>query len=103
MTKLCPCLVLSDSLQLFGLWTVAHQDPLSMGLPGQDTGVGCYFLLQGIILTQGSNPHPLHWQADSLPLNCQGSPVGSMNLHNVTAPWVIYALVEMETLLLLFF
>ena len=40
------------------------------------TGVGCHFLLQGILLTQGSNPHLLyllHWQADSLPLGQQGS------------------------------
>ena len=32
-------------------------------------GVGCHFLLQGIFLTQGSNPHLLcllHWQEDSL-------------------------------------
>ena len=28
--------------------------------PGQDTGVGCYFLLQGIFPTQGSNPGLLH-------------------------------------------
>ena len=27
-----------------------------------------HFLLQGIFLTQGSNPRLLHWQADSLPL-----------------------------------
>ena len=45
--------------------------------PGKNTGVGCHFLLQGIFLTQGSNPHLLHllcllhWQADSLPL-CNG-------------------------------
>ena len=25
-------------------------------------------------MTQGSNPHLLHWQADSLPLSHQGSP-----------------------------
>ena len=31
-------------------------------------GVCCHFLLQGIFPTQGSNPRPLHWQADSLPL-----------------------------------
>ena len=24
--------------------------------PGKNTGVGCHFLLQGIFLTQGSNP-----------------------------------------------
>ena len=34
--------------------------------------MGCHFLLQGIFLTQGSNPHLLcllYWQADSLPLS----------------------------------
>ena len=38
--------------------------------PGKNTEVGCHFLLQGIFLTQGSNPCLLcllHWQADSLP------------------------------------
>ena len=30
--------------------------------------------IQGILLTQGSNPCLLHWQADSLPLSHQGSP-----------------------------
>ena len=30
------------------------------GFPGQDTGVVCHFLLQGIFLTQGSNPDMLH-------------------------------------------
>ena len=27
--------------------------------PGKNTGVGCHFLLQGIFLTQGSNPESL--------------------------------------------
>ena len=27
---------------------------------GKNTGVGCHFLLQGIFLTQGSNPRLLH-------------------------------------------
>ena len=46
----------------------------------QNTRVGCHFLLQGIFLTQGSNPCLLrllqlpHWQADSLPLSHWGSP-----------------------------
>ena len=35
--------------------------------PGKDTGVGSHSLLQGIFPTQGLNPGPLHWQADSLP------------------------------------
>ena len=42
--------------------------------PGKNTGVGCHFLLQGIFLTQRWNTRVLHWQADSLPLNHQGSP-----------------------------
>ena len=29
----------------------------------------------GILLDQGSNPCPLHWQADSSPLRRQGSPI----------------------------
>ena len=29
----------------------------------------------GIFLNQGSNPYLLHWQADSLPLSHQGSPL----------------------------
>ena len=41
--------------------------------PGQNTRVGCHFLLQGIFLTQESNLSLLHWQSDSLPLNHQGS------------------------------
>ena len=35
----------------------------------------CHFLLQEIFPAQGSNPHRLHWQMDSLPLSHQGSPV----------------------------
>ena len=53
-------------------WTVAPQAPLSMS-PGKHTGVGCHFLLQGIFLTQGSNPHLLRWQVGFLPLSHLGS------------------------------
>ena len=42
--------------------------------PGKNTGVGCHFLLQGIFLTQGSNPSLLYWQVDSVPLSHQRSP-----------------------------
>ena len=35
--------------------------------------MGCHFLLQEISPTKGSNPHLLHWQADSLPLSHLGS------------------------------
>ena len=59
-------------------WTVVCQAPLSSwGFPGKNAGVSCLFLLQGVFLTQGSNLCLLcllHWQVDSLPLNCLGSP-----------------------------
>ena len=41
--------------------------------PGRNTGVGCYFLLQGIVPSQTLNLCLLHWQADSLPLSHQAS------------------------------
>ena len=50
--------------------------------PGKNTGEGCHFLLQGVFLTQESNPCLfgfLHWQADSLPL----VPPGKAQLENV--------------------
>ena len=49
----------------------------SWNSPGKNTGVGFHFLLQGIFLNQGSNPHLLsllHWQMDSLPLAPPGKP-----------------------------
>ena len=63
-------LVAKSCLTLGTPLTVARQAPLSMGFFRQETGVGCHFLLQGIFLTQGLNPHLLrflHFQVDSLP------------------------------------
>ena len=40
----------------------------SWDFPGKNTGPGCHFPLQGIFPTQGLNPCPSHWEADSLPL-----------------------------------
>ena len=37
--------------------------------PGQNTGVGCHFLLREVFQTQGLNPCLLHWQANSLALS----------------------------------
>ena len=56
----------------------ACQSPLSMGFSrAEPTRVGFCAFLQGIFLTQGSNPHllhPPHWQAGSLPLVPAGKP-----------------------------
>ena len=70
----CVCMC-AKSLQL----CLTLCDPMDCSLPGSSvhgilqasTGGGCPFLLQGMFLTQGSNPHLLclqHWQVNSLPL-----------------------------------
>ena len=43
-----------------------------MGFPN---GVGCHFILQEIFPTQRPNLHLLQWEASSLPLSHQGSPL----------------------------
>ena len=58
--SLCSCgggggLVTESSLTLAAPWTVACRAP-PWDSPGQNTGVGCHFLLQGIFPTQGLNP-----------------------------------------------
>ena len=63
----------SDSLGHHGLYSTRLLCPWDYH--GKNTEVGCHFLLRGIFLTQGSNPRLLHWQADSLPLRHQGSPI----------------------------
>ena len=73
ITTSAPCLhvvLLSCAWLSATLWAlyVAHEVPLSMGFPRQ---VGCHFLLQGIFLTQVSNPHLL---VDSFTSDCLGSP-----------------------------
>ena len=50
-TKLYPSLATA--------WTIAHQAPLWY-FPGENIGVGCHFLLQGISPTQGLNSSLLH-------------------------------------------
>ena len=58
---------------------LAYQTPLSMGFSRLETGVGCHFLLQGILPDSGIEPHCKqilyllsHWESLSLctnPLN----------------------------------
>ena len=65
VAQLCPTLVIP--------WTVGSQTPLSMGFPNKITGVGCHFLLQGIFLTQVSNPGLRHCRQILFQLGYQGS------------------------------
>ena len=76
-------------------------DPMDCSPPGssvcgilqaKNTAVGCHALLQGIFLTQGSNPYLLpllHWQAGSLPLAPPGKP-----LLGSTVLWIVLLLME---------
>ena len=66
-----------DSLQPHGLQPIRLLSPWDF--PGKDTGVGCYFLLLGIFLTQGPNSCLLHGQLSSLLLSQQGSPAKKYN------------------------
>ena len=80
------CAVLSHSVMADSAtpWTAVHQAVCPWNSPDKNTIVGCHFLLQGIFLTQGSNPCLLcllHWQADSLPQSHLGSPI-QMNYRN---------------------
>ena len=62
------CSVTSDSLRLHGLYPASLI--CSRNFPGNNTAVGCHFLLQGIFLTQGSHQHLFclqHRWAGSLP------------------------------------
>ena len=62
VTNLCPALV-------------TPRAPLTLGFPKEEyrSGLPFFFFLQGIFLTQASNPNLLHWQVGSLPLSHQGS------------------------------
>ena len=58
--------VVSDSLRPHGLYGPWNS-------PGQNTGVGCYALLEGIFPTQGSNPGLLHCRRILNQLSHKGS------------------------------
>ena len=59
VAKSCPTL---GSHGLQPIWLHCPWD-----FPGKNTRMGCHSLFQGVFLTQGSNPHLLRWQEDSLP------------------------------------
>ena len=64
--------VVSDCLQPHGLQPARLLSPWDF--LGKNTGVDCHFLLQGIFLTQGSNPGLLHCRQILYCLSYQGSP-----------------------------
>ena len=64
--------VVSDSLQPHGQQPTRLLRPWDS--PGKSTGVGCHCLLQGIFLTQGSNPSLLQCRQILYHLSHRGSP-----------------------------
>ena len=62
--------VVSDSVTP---WTVATRLLCLWNSPGKHTGVGCHALLQGIFLTQGSNPGLLYCRQILYQLSHRGS------------------------------
>ena len=57
-------LVTKSGLTLATPWTVAHQAPLSMGFPRQNTGMVCHFFLQGYM--QSKSCKMLGWMKHKL-------------------------------------
>ena len=85
-----PWLLLFNGLVVFN----SSVTPMDCGPPGcslqgilqaKNTRLGCHALLQGMVPTQGSKRHLLHWQVDSLPLSPQGSPAKHRDTTNVSA------------------
>ena len=87
ITKSCSAL-----LQPHGLQRVRLLCPWNS--PGKNTGVGCYFFLQGIFPTQESNPCLLHWKTGSLPLSPQGSFLLKVSQSKSGSQWMIVQMNE---------
>ena len=79
-------------------WTITLQAPLSVGFPGENTGVGSHALLQGLCPTRGSNPgllQLLHWQAGSL--SPAAPPPSSTQFQNVL--WTLFLQLDLGLLI----
>ena len=60
--------------------------------PGKNTGMGCHFLLQGILPTQGWTSYLLHWEVGSFPLSLRiGSSLllGPFILFRPSIEWMV--------------
>ena len=70
--------------------TVVHQLPPSVEFFRQECWSGLPFPIQGIVLTQESNPSFLYWQADSLPLCHLGSPISSATVFSINTLLILW-------------
>ena len=81
--KYVSCLVMLDSLR--PPWTTRLLS--AWNSPGKNTGVGCHSLLQGIFLTQESNPGLLHWRQILYCLSHQRSVCVFASVHSCAFTW----------------
>ena len=81
----CVCVCVLSHIQLFLTpRTVACQLLCPSNFLDKNTGAGCHFLLQRILLTQESNLcllHLLHWQADSFTTTPPRKPTYHSEVH----------------------
>ena len=71
-------------------WTGARQAPrCPWGSPGKKARVGCHSLLQGIFLTQGSNPGLLHCRQVLYRLSHHGSPICNSNDTHLSPRYIL--------------
>ena len=77
----CVCVYVTQScptvLRPHRLWPARLLCPWNS--PGENTRVGCHFLLQGIYPSQGLKPSLLHYRQMLYCLSCQGSPSSGIN------------------------
>ena len=91
---LLSCSVVSDSLWPHELYPAKFLCPRNP--PGKNSAVGYHFLLQGILLNQGSNHCLLcllNWQTVSLPLSYLGSP-WSILVYKIDRLWLLLILLN---------
>ena len=81
---LCVCLVPQSCLTLCNPMDSLPGSSVHGDSPGKNTGVGCHALLQGIFLTEGSNPGLLHCRLILYHLSHQGSPIFLIHIANTT-------------------
>ena len=77
-------IVAKSCLTLEALWTVARQAPLSMGFSRQEYWSGLPFPSPGDLADSGIEPRSPALQADSLPTELWGKPLGTINKFKVS-------------------
>ena len=88
--RMCACSGVSGSLQPHGLQPTRLLCPWNS--PGKNTGMDCHSLLQGILPTQGTNPHLLYCRQILYYLSHQGSPNTYMftsNPASLSGPYIL--------------